>query len=222
MKRNMYKCIVFDLDGTLLNTIDDICDSINASLRRLNKNINTDHCKSFVGSGVDKLIYRTLDFLDINSTENFEYLKKAYLEEYKKRQFDKTNLYPNTFETLLKLKDYNVKIAVLSNKPDDDTQRIISHYFKDLNFDCVFGKKKQFNIKPSPDSLNEIIKILNVEKDEVLYCGDSDVDMQTAINAGVTSIAASWGFRTKEELSKYNPKYILSNIKEIIKIIEEE
>lgn len=216
----MYKCIIFDLDGTLLNTIDDICDSINASLRRLNKNINSDHCKSFVGSGVDKLISRTLDFLGINSIENFEYLKKTYLEEYKKRQFYKTSLYPNTFETLKKLKDCNIKIAVLSNKPDDDTQRIISHYFKDFKFDCVFGKKNEFDIKPSPDALNEIIRILGVNKEEVLYCGDSDVDMQTAINADVVSIGATWGFRSYEELNMYSPKYIISNIDEIAKIIE--
>ena len=215
----MYKAIIFDLDGTLLNTIDDLCDSMNVALTYFEKSITIDECKYFVGSGVDKLIERCLNHFGINTFENFNTLKRLYLNEYKSKQKNKTAPYPGIVDTLEKLKLNNIKLSVLSNKPDDDTKSVINYYFDSSLFNEVWGKKEGFNIKPNPDSVLEIIKSLGIEKCEIVYCGDSDVDVQTAKNAGVDCIAVTWGFRTEAELSANNPKYIVNNVKEIINIM---
>ena len=108
-------------------------------------------------------------------------------------------------ELIKELKNRGYKIAVLSNKPDDDTKKVIEDYFGLASFDLVWGKKPEYEVKPNPASLLALIDALGLSKEEVIYCGDSDVDVMTAKNALVTSLAVSWGFRTKDELEKLSP-----------------
>jgi phosphoglycolate phosphatase len=194
----MKKCIIFDLDGTLLNTIDDICDSLNAALRdNLLSEIDVEKCKYMVGSGVDVLIQRAVP--DLLKQES---VKKAYMAYYEKNQKNRTQPYPHIMDLLSRLKTTSIRLAVLSNKPDIDTKRVADYYFPGI-FDIVMGKKEYNLPKPAIDGCLEIMNQLQIF-DSILYVGDTNVDMQTAKNAGYQAVAVSWGFRKKEELEQYD------------------
>lgn len=216
----MKKLIIFDLDGTLLNTIEDISDAFNYAL--INNNLrkaSIEEMKYFVGSGVDNLVKRAITKIKSEKEIDnyFSKIKEMYLSQYIKVQKNKTDLYDGIKELLLKLKELNIKIAVLSNKPDSDVKEIIKYYFKDFSFDYIQGQNKEVGIKPSSLGINRILKELNIKKEDALMVGDSDVDVQTGINARIDACAVLWGFRKKEELNK--AKYIVSNTNELYEVI---
>lgn len=215
----MYKGIIFDLDGTLLNTIDDLADSINFALVKNGfGKYDVQEVKYLVGSGVDILIKRALSKYSY-CQEDFENVKKDYMEEYVKLQKNKTAPYQGIVRLLEELKKMNVKVGVVSNKPYSDTLNVVNYYFDKSLFFSIYGKKEGYEIKPNPRAVNEMIDEFELSKEEVLFCGDSDVDIQTAHNAHLDSIGVLWGFRTKEELQKQNPTYIVSTPEEIIDIV---
>ena len=224
----MKKLVIFDLDGTLLNTIDDIRDSFNKALNDFGlRETTTEEMKYFVGSGVDNLVKRAIKKIlgeenyDDNIIKYHSLLKEKYQFYYEQYQKNKTRLYDGIFDLILQLKKDNIKVAVLSNKPDNDVKNIIKYYFNDLVFDYVQGSNKEVGIKPSTLGLDKILKELNVyNKKEVLFVGDSDVDVLTAINASIDSAACLWGFRKKEELMQAT--YLVSNTKELYEVIVNE
>lgn len=214
------KAVIFDLDGTLLDTIDDIADSMNAALaeNRLNP-FDTEAYKVFVGSGVDILVDRVLNGQNITQ-ETKQTVKKSYLDHYRLWQNRLTKPYSGITVLLETLKQLSISVCVLSNKPDIDTKAVIKSYFEDYPFFTVSGQKPGYPVKPDPKSCLEIITALNLSKAEILYVGDTGTDMETAVNSGLDAVGVLWGFRQKEELLKGGASYIIHHPSELISIIE--
>ncbi|MGD9910513.1 MAG: HAD family hydrolase [Candidatus Izemoplasmatales bacterium] len=214
------KAVIFDLDGTLLNTIEDIASSANQALELLHlQSYSTDLYKVMVGDGVKQLIERLL-FRQNASIDLYPELEKNYLEIYAKNASNKTAPYPGINDLLCFLNENKISSAVLSNKPHKDTVNVIDYYFRDHPFTKVYGKMEGYLPKPDPKKLNELVSELGVQKEEILYVGDTSTDMQTAQNSGLTKVACLWGFRNFEELQNESPDYIVSEPKEIIEIIK--
>ena len=215
-----YLGVIFDLDGTLLNTIDDITDGLNQAAKDLGIPMFTsDEAKYLVGSGVDVLITNSLTKKGY-SQQLFPLFKEKYLYYYGNCKANKTKPYDGILELLKKLKEKNIKIAVFSNKPDNDTQDVINTYFGKNFFDVVVGKRNGVNIKPSSEGALPILNNFSLPLEKIIYIGDTKIDMETAKNIGVDSIGVLWGFRTREELLNNGAKYIACNPFETLKIIE--
>ncbi len=216
----MYKAVIFDLDGTLLDTISDIADSVNAALRSNGYNEFTEYeYKYFVGKGIDELI-RTIIKEGGIGDEEFTKLKNGYIEEYAKRHSAKTKPYEGILELLAELKANGIKTCILSNKPHFQTEEVVDKYFSQSEFDIVFGKLPEYEIKPNPESAEKIIELLGMRKEDILYVGDTNTDIQTAINAGLDSVGVLWGFRTEGELVEAGADYIARDPEDIFKLIK--
>ncbi len=215
-----YKAIIFDLDGTLLDTINDIADSVNEALRkRKYHEFTVQEYKYFVGRGLDELITAVIEKGEIDPLE-FDEIKEEYIKEYAKRSNNFTRVYDGIFDLLFLLKEMGIKINILSNKPHFQTIKVVRHYLDKVQFDMVYGKKPEFRIKPNPESVLDLISKLGIEKKDVLYVGDTNTDIQTAINAGLRSVGVLWGFRTEAELIKAGADYIVSKPLELLEIIK--
>ena len=213
-----YKTVIFDLDGTLLNTIEDISDSVNIVLNSYNcKSFSVEDYKYFVGYGTIALVKTVMEKRNI-PTDKFNDFKAKYDEEYNSRHNNKTRIYPGINELLVGLQNAGLQVCVLSNKPHKQTINSVTSYFKDFNFDLVYGKKENFKPKPDIESAIDMINKLEVKTNKVLYVGDTSIDMITAKNAGFTSVGVLWGFRKEAELVKHDAKYIVNNPDEILKI----
>ena len=223
MDKKMIKCCIFDLDGTLLNTLDTITYYVNLTLKNHNiEPITLDECKSFVGSGARNLIRRALASRGISDGS----LVDAYLKEYKScydaDPYYLTDPYPEIYELLDELAARGIRLAVLSNKQHTATTLTVEHFFGD-RFDTVLGDGGNMPLKPEPDSALLVMQRLGVTPSECAYIGDSDVDALTGINAGVAlNISALWGFRTKEELTRAGGRLFVSSAKQIFNIIFKE
>lgn len=218
----LYKAVIFDLDGTLLDTLADIADSFNAALARKNYGeFSVEEYRYFVGRGMDELITNIIEAGNLDPSEFLE-IKNAYIEEYALRSKNKTKPYPGVIELLKTLKSMGILVAILSNKPHFQTEGVVEYYFKDFLFDSVYGKKPEFEIKPNPASALQLIKDLSVSKEEVLYVGDTNTDMETAYNAGFTKVGVTYGFRPKDELINAGADYTVDNALDILKIVKGE
>ena len=216
----MYKACIFDLDGTLLNTIADLAQSTNHALSVLGYPMHEESAYNFmVGNGINKLFERALPEGE-KSEENVLRVRKEFVPHYDRHNADKSRPYPGIPELLEQLQLQGLQIAVASNKYQTATQKLIAHYFPKIDFVAIFGQREGVNVKPDPTIVEDILSIAKVDKKDVLYVGDSGVDMQTAINAGVTSCGVTWGFRPRTELEEFNPDYIVTGAKEIIDIIK--
>ena len=218
----MFKVVIFDLDGTLLNTLEDIADCTNEVMKQNDFPISElSRYNYFVGNGIEDMVRSALPESERN---NDSFVKKCTLEFaniYKDGWKNKTSIYDGILDLIRIIKSKNMKIAILSNKPDNFTKETIAHFFKDTEFDAIWGKKDEFPLKPSPESALALIKKLNVKAADVLYVGDTSIDMITAESSGFTSVGVLWGFRTEKELEVSGAQYIVKHPKEIIKIIEE-
>ena len=195
------KAVVFDLDGTLLDTIEDIADSMNHVLDQHGFPCHSiSEYKLFVGDGAANLIKRSVCGAGA-SYDMLAQLEEGYRAEYLKRHADKTKPYDGIPELLAALTDRGIKKAVLSNKPHNSTEKVIAHYFPDIVFDAVIGQRPGHPIKPDPGGVLEILGILGVKKEDILYVGDTGTDMLTAKAAGLKAVGALWGFRDKAELA---------------------
>jgi len=212
MKR--YSWIIFDLDGTLLNTIEDITDALNYALNQLKVEvqITNENTKNFIGSGAKKLIERTLKFCGVDKTKEEEF-SKIYFNYYSNHMSLKTNPYPYVKELLEKLKKENVKLGVLSNKPHRDVISCIEKYFPDT-FNYVSGQKENVRPKPHQEIFETFKKLNNVSNEDVLYVGDMEIDALFAKNIGVDLCLVTFGFG--KNLHLLNPKYLIDNYRELI------
>lgn len=216
----MFKAVIFDLDGTLLDTISDISYSMNSALKKLNlKEFEIEDYKYLVGKGVDKFVNKIAEIyqLDIDIANK---LKISYLEEYAKIKSSKTKPYPGIVKLLKCLENEGISLNVLSNKPNYQVKEAVDKYFNDIKFDYIFGKMPEYPIKPDPTSVKIIISKLKLNLKNILYVGDTSTDMITAKNAGLASAGVLWGFREEDELRQFGASYIVKNTDELYDIIK--
>ena len=201
----MKKLVIFDLDGTLLNTIADLANSTNYALKVLGYPIHEpDKYNFMVGNGINKLFERALPDGE-KTEENVLRVRQEFVPYYDQHNADKSRPYPGVTELLETLQTAGMQLAVASNKYQAATEKLIAHYFPNIKFTAVFGQREGIPVKPDPIIVKEILQIAKVQEEETLYVGDSGVDMQTAINAGVTSCGVTWGFRPRTELESFHP-----------------
>ncbi|KAA6348361.1 Phosphoglycolate phosphatase [termite gut metagenome] len=215
----MKQLVIFDLDGTLLNTIADLAQGTNHVLRKLGFPTHEEEAYNFmVGNGINKLFERALPERE-KTMENILRMRTEFIPYYDEYNTDKTLPYPGIVELLQTLQEYGKMIGVASNKYHTATLKLISHYFPEINFTAVFGQRENIAPKPNPAIVYDIMKIAKVSKDKVLYVGDSGVDIQTAKNSGVTSCGVTWGFRPRRELEDFHPDFIIDKAKEVFGLI---
>ncbi len=211
----MKKLCIFDLDGTLVNSIEDLANAYNAALKKYHLAtfpiIDYYH---FVGNGVDKLIHTIIK----DRQDLFDEVKNAFYEYYEDHCFEQTRPYPGIIEMLDFLKEEGCLLAVVSNKPDRFVSKIIKAIFDD-RFDSVSGKKEGIAVKPCPELVLRVMQQYHVSAENTYYIGDSDVDIETAKNAGVSSVGVAWGFRGEKELSEAKAQYIVKEANDIIPIV---
>lgn len=197
----MIKALIFDLDGTILNTITTITHFVNETLQKYGiLAITESECKTFIGDGARKLIERSLDSRGALSADTLDKILPEYNAAYDENPFHLTEPYEGIPELLSRLKSRGVKLGVISNKPHPTTVSAIAHFYPDT-FDVVFGGREGVPLKPSTLAAEEMLAELGVSADEVIYVGDSGVDMTFGKAFGAAySLGAGWGFRTKEEL----------------------
>ena len=211
----MFKLVIFDLDGTLVNSIFDLGDSVNYVLEEEGLPcFDYETYKHFVGNGTAKLIERALPE-GMRTKENIESFHKRFAEQYQKRCLDKTKPYEGIPKVLESLKEKGIKIAVASNKPDQFAGFIVRSIFGEGYFDMVLGKREGVPTKPDPAIINDILAELGAEAEQTLIVGDSDVDVITAHNAGIKCIGCEWGFRGREELETAGADIIISRPEEL-------
>ncbi len=212
-----YRLMIFDLDGTLLNTLEDLTDSVNYVLWRHGFPERTlEEVRGFIGNGIRKLIERSVPA----GTQPFmiEECFQEFIPYYKAHCADKTCPYDGIPELLGKIRETDIKMAVVSNKADYAAKELCAAYFPGM-FDEVVGERVGIHRKPSPDSVNEVIHLLGVPKEETVYIGDSDVDVETAKNAGIDGIFVAWGFKGEDFLRNAGAEKIVSNVQELFEII---
>ncbi len=216
----MKDTVIFDLDGTLLDTLKDLTVSVNYSLKLNNMPERTiDEIRSFIGNGVPTLVRRS-----VSKDATAEQINKCIDDMrayYSVHSTDYTVPYNGICEMLGILKDKNIKTAVVTNKLETVAQDLCKAVFGDV-FTCVIGDNGIDKRKPAPDNVFRALKILGSSASDALYVGDSDVDMLTAENAGIESIGVLWGFRDKETLTQSGAKYIAKDTDELLSLILNE
>lgn len=215
--RNEYQLAIFDLDGTILDTLEDLADSTNYALRMNKLPPRTqDEIRSFVGNGIRKLIERAVP--ENTSLEVTNGVYECFKEYYEIHCKDKTRPYDGIVSVLMELRKRGVALAVLSNKADFAVQILCEEFFPGL-FDVAAGAKEGIHKKPSPDGIYEILKKLLIDAKQAVYIGDSDVDIQTGKNAGMDVISVTWGFREESFLRENGAKNVLTKPEELALVI---
>ena len=214
----MKKTVIFDLDGTLLDSIEDIASSMNKVLESLQLPTHKiEDYKHFVGGGVDILVENALNN---QSKEIKDEVIKRFKIEYDGKLHSKTLPYDGIYELLDELKKLDINLAVLSNKPHEFTVSYVNHFFKNYNFKEIHGQKKDVPKKPDPKAALDIVKCLDSSCENTYFIGDTNIEMQTAKSANMTAIGVLWGFRDEKELRDFGADFIVSNPLEILKIIK--
>ena len=211
--------IIFDLDGTLLNTLEDLGDSVNEALaaHQLPEHEYSDYCR-FVGDGMEMLIRRSLPQ---NSPESvFSQVLANFREAYRQNWANKSRPYAGITEMLKALNDTRIPTAVLSNKPDEFTQLCVSKFFPNGCFKRAYGQRHGIPKKPDPGAATAIANELGIKVERTMYVGDSDVDIITGTTAGMLAVGVSWGFRNEEELRAAGATHILSKPCEILNLLQ--
>ena len=211
-----YKALIFDMDGTILYTLDDLTDSINYAHEKLNlPKRQVDQVVNWVGNGIGLLVERALP-------DDKKHLKeqalKLFFEYYSVHSMDKTRPYDHIIDLLKEVKARGYKTAVVSNKETNAAKGLAKQFFDGL-FDCVMGEMPFVAKKPAPDMVYLALKELDEGAENAVYIGDSDVDYQTAVNANLPCISVSWGFKSKEFLQDLGAKTIVDTPMQILDVI---
>lgn len=214
----MKKLVIFDLDGTLLDTIADLASGTNHALMALGYPTHpaADY-RRMVGNGINKLFERALP-QGQKTPENVMRMRTEFIPYYNIHNADESRPYPGILQLLSALQEKGVKLAVASNKYQEATCKLIAHYFPNIHFTAVFGQRDGVEVKPDPAVVHDILAVAETDKADTLYVGDSGVDMQTALNAGVEACGVTWGFRPRTELESFSPKHIVDEAGEVLRI----
>lgn len=212
------KAVIFDLDGTLLDTLEDLTDSVNAALRQYGCPTKCiEQIRSYVGNGIRNLILRCVEGGENNS--DFERIFDTFRMHYKTNCRNKTKPYGGVMEMLRTLKENNIKLAIVSNKADFAVKELNEYYFKEFHMAAI-GEREGVARKPSPDAIYEAMRELGVTAGQTVYVGDSEVDIKTAANAQIPCISVLWGFRSKEILTEYNAGYFAETAADVLKLLD--
>lgn len=210
-----YKLAIFDMDGTILNTIDDLADSVNFALREHHMPERTlKEVLRFVGNGIRRLIEQAVP--EGTSIADIDAVHETFTGYYKVHCADKTRAYDGIPELLRELRARGIKTAVVSNKADYGVQALCKDYFDGL-FDYAVGEREGLRRKPYPDSVLEVLKHFGLTKEEAVYIGDSEVDYQTAINSEMDMIMVGWGFREEAMILELGAPFVIHEPSEVLK-----
>lgn len=216
----MKQLVIFDLDGTLLNTITDLGDAANYALEQCGYPTHAPEAYPyFVGNGVSRLLERTLPE-EARTKKNIERLRIKFMEYYGEHMTDKTVPYHGIHELLQALQKMGVKVAVASNKYKAAVVKLICHYFPGIRWAAIEGQRDDVPVKPDPSIVFNILAQAPTPKSEVLYVGDSGVDMETARRACVESVGVTWGFRPASELKQYFADHIIDVPIELLQLLD--
>jgi len=215
----MNKAIIFDLDGTLLDTLEDIAISANFALTSLGFNAEeTLKYRYFVGEGVFKL-FENIFASNPQNEATIKQAVKLFEQHYAQQFYQNTKLYEGVSKMLSFLQTKGYKMAILSNKPDSFTKMCVFKYLRKWHFEVVYGAREGVPRKPHPQGALDIIEALHVNPKECYYLGDTSIDMVTAKGADVIAIGALWGFRDEEELLAHGAKHVVKEPSEVIKLL---
>ena len=214
----MKKIVIFDLDGTLIDSVHDIADCVNLMLEKYGyQKRKLDEIKQMIGNGARNLVKRAIG-LDLSASELDERLK-VYDEIYTNCGCPKTKVFDGMAEVLRELKSRGFLLGIVTNKQQSATEEIYNSMLKEFNFDCVVGQRKGLKIKPDPDGVYSILENCGVSKENAYFVGDGETDVQVAINAGVKGIAGLWGYRTRAQLEAVGAKVFATIPQDLSKII---
>lgn len=217
----MKQAVLFDLDGTLLDTLEDLADAVNAVLSSLGFPIHrVDAYRYFVGDGVETLMRRTLPQ---DAAADGALLKRAMelqRVEYAERWHAKTHPYQGVRELLSELEQRAISMAILSNKPDKAVGEMVRYYFPDTPFGIARGARPGVPVKPDPGSAQQLAAEMRIEPVDFLYVGDTNTDMRTALGAGMMPVGALWGFRTEQELRESGAARLIARPADLIALLK--
>lgn len=212
-----YTTVLFDLDGTLLDTLGDLANSVNFALQQYGfAAISAEDTRRFIGNGYAKLLERAIP--DGVDSPHFDRCLKEFAEHYNHNMMNRTKPYPGILELLAELKKRNYRMAVVSNKNDSAVKALVEHYFGEY-IQCAIGASAEIAHKPDPASVYKALKELGAEKSSAVYVGDSDVDILTARNAGLPCVCVSWGFRDRELLEHSGASCIIDKPLELLALL---
>jgi len=215
-----YKLCIFDLDGTTADSVGAIAHTANQCLELYGLKANpVEAYKMFAGEGQYELIKRALKAAGDVELKLYEQVMSKYIELFETGCIYNVISYPGVTEMLKEIKQKDIKIAILSNKQNDNTVKVVEKIYGKGFFDVILGQKNTHNRKPSPEGAFILMKEFKVNPEECLYLGDTATDMETGINAGIDTVGVTWGFRTREELVLANAKYIVDEPKEILELL---
>lgn len=210
----MYKYVFFDMDGTVLDTLQDLTDAVNHTLRQYGyPEISRVQCAANLGNGARVLLTRSAP-----AEADIDEMLKSYMPYYNAHCLDKTVPFEGIPELMHALKDRNVRMAIISNKPDAATRELAAQFFGDL-LDFAVGESEAVKKKPDPSLVNAAIREFGAEREDCVYIGDTEVDIKTAKNACIDCIAVTWGFRTEQELIDSGATVLAKNADELLKLL---
>lgn len=215
---NKTKCLIFDLDGTLLNTLTDLCNSTNYALRQFGMpERSLEEVRCFVGNGVAVLIQRAVP--TGTDEDTIQRVLQVFRQHYLLHSFDTTIPYNGILDMLAECRHRGLRTAIVSNKLDAAVQQLAQHFFPNLIDTAVGEQQPLIRRKPYPDMVNLALQRLHLPADEAIYVGDSDTDILTARNAGLPCMSVTWGFRTRNELLTAGATLLIDNPSEVLSSI---
>jgi phosphoglycolate phosphatase len=214
-----FKAVIFDMDGTLIDSLDDICYSMNHVLHQNNLPIHSKEIyKSFIGNGIENLVRKAIPEHE-RSEERILYYLKQMKDYYSQHWMDRSSLFPGIAEMLTRMKKKGIKLALLSNKPDKAARIIGEKLLGSWNFDIIMGNRDEFPLKPDPSASLYIAGELGLQSNDIVFVGDSYVDMKTALHAGMYPLAVSWGYSAADLLKNAGAAKIIDSPDELDAII---
>lgn len=212
----MYECLIFDLDGTLVNTVGDIHAVLCRSLEKFNlPEISLEDTKRFVGNGAKKLVERAVG----SRSDMFEQVYAHYAKNFAECENNLSKLYSGETEALEKFKACGIKLALVTNKPQRATENVYKKFLSKYDFCRVVGQHDGVPLKPDPTSTLKILSDLNVEKGRTLFIGDGETDVLTAKAAQIDCVSVLWGYRTRGQLEAAGAEIFANNYNELSKIV---